>query len=220
MIALQSSVFASTLPVIALVAGFSGDSSNRSPVAPIMQIVLLAQKSVHGELRLSKEQIEKIKEFLAKVQKDFPDYHKPSDDNRKKLEALADALDKFLEDNLDKNQRKRLKQIYFQLGGLVVVLADPEVDKMLKLTDEQKTRGRDLLQNAIDTFSGSIEAATKMGNHAEAQKAFDLLGSRNTRALDDLLTGEQRKEWQEMMGERFRGKVDVGDLLRAYGREP
>lgn len=165
------------------------------------QLMLLGQKSVQEELKLSDQQIEKVKELAKKNREGFKDLKDLSEeDRRKKLADTAAANKKALAEILKSDQRKRLKEISLQTRG-GSALADPEVASALKLSDEQKEKIKSIREESRGKGRG--------GFTPEARKAAQ-------EKLMGVLTDDQKTTWKTMTGEPFKGEIQ---RFRGKGRQ-
>ena len=80
--------------------------------------------------------------------------------------------------------------------------ADPEVQKTLKITDEQKEKIKAINE---DAQKARQEARPAGGGRPspEAQKKLADLQKETKEKIDAVLTTEQKKAWKEMTGEPF-----------------
>src|SRR5262249_20228029 len=133
--------------VLAVPTGRAAAEEKTAPIAPettTCQLLLLRQKSVQKELKLTDDDVKKIMDFTNKENGEYEKALKLSENERTaKFNELEAANKKFLEDNLSAEQRKRLEQITLQVTG-VYQLGRPEVVKALNLTDEQQNKFEDL----------------------------------------------------------------------------
>lgn len=165
------------------------------------QLMLLGQKSVQEELKLSEQQIEKVAELSKKNREGFKDLKDLSqEDLRKRLAETSAANAKALTEILKKDQSKRLKEIGLQTRG-GSALADPEVASALKLTDEQKEKVKSIREESRGKGRG--------GFSPEARKAAQ-------EKLMGVLTDEQKSTWKTMTGEPFKGEIQ--QFPRGKGR--
>jgi len=103
-------------------------------------------KQLQDELKIDKDQADKVTAALAKVREDLKDDlaklrdRQTAQEERTKIQkALSEANNKAIEVVLKPEQTKRLHQIENQQAG-VGVFAKEEVQKTLKLTDTQKDK--------------------------------------------------------------------------------
>jgi hypothetical protein len=167
-------------------------------------LFLLDQKSVKDELKLSDEQIKKVKELSDKQRESFTGQRgqrgQRDEEARKKMEEARQATNKAAAEILKPEQLKRVKQISLQQQG-ARSLSDPEVAAAIKLTDEQVSKIKSI-QEETRTARGQRgqrdeEARKKM---EEARKATD-------EKLMNVLTTEQKTKWKELAGEPFKGEI-------------
>src|SRR5262249_57627339 len=108
-----------------------------SPEGTTVPLLLLRQKSVQAELKLTPDVGKKIMDFTNKEADEYlKDLKLPEQERQKKIDELEKEEKKFLDDTLNPAQRKRLDQITLQVTGLQQ-LTRPEVAKLLNLTDDQ-----------------------------------------------------------------------------------
>jgi len=176
--------------------------------------MLLVNKGVQKELKLTDEQAEKAetfaREYGAKMREQFQGLADLSEDERRtKMQefnkARTEALQKGLAEIMKPEQQKRFDQIDLQASG-PNAFATPKVVEGLKITDEQKAKIRqvneDLRQTMTDAredFQNDREGAMKQmleGRKAASEKVMALL------------TAEQKSSWKEMVGEPFEVKYE------------
>jgi hypothetical protein len=173
---------------------------------------LLMNKSVQQELKIDQAQADKLKEAMDKVRAENKDvFDKVRDKNAPKEEReearkkVTELNAKIMADVLKPEQFKRLKQINWQRQG-VIAFSDPEVQKALNLTDEQKTHlrtiGEDLGKERAEIFKNAGD------NREEAMKKITALGKEKMESVAKLLTDEQKKAWKELVGEPFEVKFE------------
>src|SRR5262249_32466009 len=144
-----------TTPALAQRQGGRG----RGGFAP-SPLMLLTQKPVQEDLKLSEDQVKKIQE----LQKSQPQqgrlggFQKLSqeerDELRKKMEALAAANKKAIAEILTPDQVKRVDQITLQARG-AGAFADAKVAEALNLTEEQKEKIK-ALQDDFQSAAGEL----------------------------------------------------------------
>lgn len=168
-------------------------------------LLLLLQKNVQDDLRLSPEQKARLKaseeKTQAGVKKVFEDLEKggTAAKAQQEINRINEAANNVLKDvrkTLSREQHKRFKQIELQYAGLDAFEA-PEVQKELGLLDKQKERihsvRQDLEQKVkrIVSGGGSPESLIEQLNPVRKDSM--------QRAIS-VLTEEQKKKWQEMTG--------------------
>jgi Spy/CpxP family protein refolding chaperone len=121
----------------------------------------------------------------------------------KKIEA---AILKAINDNLEPDQSKRLKQIGLQVRGYRV-FADPAVQTELKFTDEQK----DTVKTALTENAEKIKELFKEGGFGKETfvKMFELNKETQAKVIG-VLTDAQKEQFKEMVGAEFKLKMGMG----------
>jgi Spy/CpxP family protein refolding chaperone len=178
------------------------------PGKTTFQLLLLRQKSVQQELKITPEQAKKIQEFCNKEHEAFLKAVKlGKEEAEKKILELRAANQKFLEDNLSEAQRKRLGQIYLQVTALHQ-LVQPEAAKALNLTDAQQTKFKEMHAEARKKFFAILEA--KENREARHQK-LKQMREEVYKAIGEVLTAEQKAKAKELVGEEFKGELQFDD---------
>ena len=191
---------------LAVPAGFAAAEEKTAPIAPettTSQLLLLRQKSVQKELKLTDDDVKKIMEFTNKESGEYGKALKlAAKDRTTKFEELERANKKFLEDNLSAAQRKRLEQITLQVTGLYQ-LGRKEVAKALDLTEEQQTKFEEMQKETRKALEEIITATERAG---KSEKLAMLREETNKKILA-ALTDEQKAKVREIVGEPFRGEI-------------
>lgn len=186
--------------------------------------MLVTSKVVQEELKMSDDQVAKVKEWAnrfrdtaEKIRKDKGvDFSAPGGFNAELIEKLLAAnveIDKVaykeLGDVLKPDQIKRLKEIHRQLAGFQA-FSEAEVADALKLTEAQKT--------AIKGLSGDLgnerrelmkEAGLGGGKGLDPEKLKNLrtktqnLEKEYVARAVDRLNDEQKKTWNRLIGAPF-----------------
>jgi hypothetical protein len=166
------------------------------------QLYLLCQPAVLDELRLGDEQRPRVKEFYARVGKEWveslADVGRLSHAERGRWAVeRARAYEAEVSGLLTLEQRSRLRQIGLQAEG-PGAFSEPEVVAELKLTAEQRDQIR------------TIEDETLLGWMKGARPAARESGSRDRPANERIvavLTDEQVRRWRAMTGEPLRSAI-------------
>jgi hypothetical protein len=173
---------------------------------------LLQNKSVQEELKMDKDQVDKVTAALTKVREDHKDdlaklrdQNTSREDRAAVMKTVNEANQKALAGILKPAQEKRLKQIQHQLAGLAA-FADPEVQKALDLKDKQK----DELKTLADDFAKERREIGQNagGDFQEARKKITALQKEKMETAMKTLTDEQKKTYKEMLGEPFEIKFE------------
>jgi len=177
--------------------------------------MLLGQKSVQEDLKLSDDQVKEWKEFGEKMQKEFAGLRDLSREERgKKMQELRKEGEEKLAKLLDKKQAKRLKQITLQLQG-ASAYSTPEVAKALALTDDQK---KDIKAIQEDAGKQIREIFQGEGDFREKGEKMAKVRKEAKEKTEKLLTDDQKSKWKELVGPEFKGKLEFRGGGR--GRRP
>jgi hypothetical protein len=164
---------------------------------------LLLWPSLQKELKLSTEQLGKIRPLLAKVRQKYREPFdniqeiKPKDYLEKwsALEKLvSQEVHKGLANILRPEQHKRLRQIELQLSWLYGFF-DPDVQKILKLTKKQQQSIKTIRMN----FAGEVKFVL-------IPPPSSPIGPMLKAAMEQavaILRADQKKAWEELLGEPF-----------------
>lgn len=175
-------------------------------------VVLAAQKSVQEDLKVTDEQAKTIGQLADKQREAMRGAGRDaSAEERQKVREQTTANERTLEETLQPEQVKRLKQISLQQQGLTAA-ERPDIAESLNLTSEQKEKIREISQET----RGKMREVFGSGNREEAQGKATELRKANQEKLLALLTDEQKSKWKEMTGEPFTGEIRFG----GGGRRP
>ena len=182
---------------------------------------LVQSKTVQSELKLTDEQVAKLKEWGAAQQGKMRAAMQGIDPSemREKLPAIMAEMrkttDKELGEVLKPEQVKRLKQIEFQMAGLRGLMS-PDTAKMLDVTDEQKEKVQAVMQDVNKDMRDLGEEYGVRGFQppADAAKAKEFAKKSEqitkdaTSKVMKVMTDEQKKKYEEMAG----APVDVAKV--------
>lgn len=175
------------------------------PEEGTVQVMLLRQKSVQDDLKLSEDQVRKIHHHAGGQWKKAQDVIKLDPKERKeKFAKMGEENEQFIKDTLSPAQHKRLHQITLQVAGAMWVTR-PEIASELKLTGEQKKQARHLQHEARKEFEEllySTKAEERREKHQAHCKAC-------TAKIAKLLTDEQKAKWKELRGKPFKGEIQI-----------
>jgi Spy/CpxP family protein refolding chaperone len=169
-------------------------------------MMLLGQKSVQEELKLSADQVQKVEAAVAKQMESFQGFRDLSEEDRtKKIQEMAKENEKFIGDNLKPDQSKRLHQIALQQQG-GRAFTDEKVAKELALTDDQKGKIKDILEDT----GNQVRELFQGGFNEEARTKMRELNNAATEKVVGLLTADQKTKYKEMTGVPFKGEIRFG----------
>src|SRR5262249_37630555 len=118
-----------------------------------------------------------------------------NEERQKLLRTVGEESQKAIAGVLDEKQMKRFKQIGWQASG-ANALNDPDVQKTLKLSDEQKKKLQDII---ADSTRKMREAFQGGGGREKIQE----IRKETQDKANGVLTDEQKKSWKEMQGAPF-----------------
>jgi hypothetical protein len=198
---------------------------------------LVNNKAVQEELKMSEEQISKLKDWARDFMKTSFEmmkeegvtfgkggFGKLDEEMQAKIAAAQAKITKEaykqLADVLKPEQIKRLKQIEIQQLG-VRAFSTPEVVEALKLTDSQKASVKgisgDLQKETREIFSelggGFGKGKFDFEKFNEANKKVQKLTKEYMSKIDEILDESQKKTWKELTGEAF----DLSKLQPGFG---
>jgi hypothetical protein len=190
-----------TLGLVLGLTSIAGGQDRQQPKEPPVLGPVLSRPDVQSELKLSEEQISKLKEALGKVTEKYKDdlakFARMSFEERvKKMMEISRESNKAMGNVMDAKQIKRYRQIEWQMAG-IGALGDPELQKELKLGDEQKKKINNI---AIEFEKKLYEMST---NSEASQEKYVALIKDFQKKTSEVLTEEQHKSFKELMGPPF-----------------
>jgi hypothetical protein len=178
---------------------------NVVPRGATVRLLLLRQKSVQEELKLSADVVKKIAEFTDKQHAALMKALKGDKaELKKKLTKMGKENQQFLADTLTAEQNKRLIQITLQVTGLHQ-LNRPEVADALKLTKAQRVKLRALRTVTRGKLAKVLATESPDTRNAEFAKLRKETRTK-TRAL---LTKAQKAKLKEVVGAPFKGEIVI-----------
>jgi len=191
------------VPAVFGVTGRSAEDDSM-PEGATVKLLLLRQKSVQKELKLSSDVIKKTMEFTETQSEAARKAVKLDEAARKKeFVKLVKENEKFLTDNLDEKQSKRLNQIMMQFTALAH-LTKPEAAKELKLSDDQVKKLKELQTESRKALVELMDSKEAKGK----SEKFAKLRETTRKKILDVLTDDQEKKVREMAGEPFKGEIE------------
>ncbi len=168
---------------------------------------LLTRADVKKDLSLTDDQNTKLTEIRTGLRQKMQDARTAAGDDRAAQQAamakIGEESAKEINAVLTADQQKRLKEIFIQLRGAQAVL-NPEVQKDLEITGDQKTKIADL-QKRQQQANADIRAKVQSGEIE--QTAVRELQQKNTKVLNEeingVLTDAQKSKLKEMGGKTF-----------------
>jgi len=174
--------------------------------------MLLGQKSVQEELKMTEDQIAKVtkvgEELRTKYADDLKAAFKDKDKMTELRKKMSEERTKMMDGVLKAEQTKRLSQIEVQVGGLNALTKD-EVSKTLKLTEEQITKAKGMVDD-LRKDSGELmkDVGRDKDKRAEATEKIAKMTKEATAKFLGTLSADQTKAYKELTGEEFKGKIE------------
>ena len=192
--------------VLLVLAVFGATARPAEPPVPegtTVKLLLLRQKSVQKELELTPDTVKKIMEFTNAQAEAARKALGLGDAARKEaFEKLRKEDEKFLTDNLNAKQSKRLDQIMMQFTALTQLMK-PEMVKELKLTDDQVKKFKEMQTEARKELSAIIEAKERAGKTEKLAK----LREETRKKIMAVLTDDQKTKVREIAGPPIEGEI-------------
>ena len=178
---------------------------------------LVQNAGVQKELKLTDEQRKKVANIPLAIRQAMREEHDnlknlpPGEREAKRKELMKKAMEggtRALAEVLTPDQMKRLKQIALQQGD-VYALSEPDVDKVLRLSAEQKQKIKAITEEGNRQLRKLLEDGEGAGGNLDVirEKSAGLRKETLARATA-LLSEGQKKSWNELVGEPFDFKVE------------
>jgi len=184
---------------------------------------LLTNKSVQDEIKLSKEQKDKLDEANKKVREKMQDSFAklrdlPAEERREKGQALQKEITAELTKaaDLSNDQKKRYEQITLQVRG-TRAFTDEAVQKKLALTDTQKETIKTTLKERDDKVKEETKDLDRRNDGQKIREIRQKLSKEAEAKIAGTLTSEQKKTWTEMIGDKFEVKFEPRQGGRRQG---
>jgi len=174
------------------------------PEEGTIEIMLLRQKSVRHELKVSDNEYQKIHKYASEQWKKAKDLStKSQKEQDQRFHEMAKENEQFLEKTLTKEQHKRLNEITLQVAGLLYSTR-PDIAAKLKLTDDQKQK----MKKYQDEARHDLEKALEAKDSKERHKNLSELHKVNRDRLYEVLTDQQEVAWKQLTGAPFNGELE------------
>jgi len=186
--------------------------------------MLLNNKGVQKELKLTDDQTKKVTDALKEVQDKHRDEFTglqdlQGDERREKMQEIMKKVNeeqtKAISEILSADQVKRLNQIELQNSG-PRAFTQEKVQKDLKLTDDQK----DKIKTIADDLNQEMQGLR--GGGGDFQENMKKMASMRKEAMEKItavLTDDQKKTWKELTGEPYEVKFEQGQFGGRRGKK-
>lgn len=132
---------------------------------------------------------------------------------REHMSARSKEIDKQVGEILGVDRSKRLKQIRLQVMGPSAILMSPEVSSDLGVTESQREDLQSSLRDSMREVFGALRSAGE--DEAARKKIMTEMRAEQEKKVLAVLTTEQKKKWEQMLGPPIGFTVD---LTPQFGR--
>jgi len=167
----------------------------------------LMAPNVQKDLKLTDEQVGKVEATLRECRERHQDAYSAlrdasADVRWTKMAAINETVNDEVKKALSfsAEQSKRFDQISLQAHGLMA-FASTAVDEKLKLTEDQKSKIREIAEATRTAFAGAFNKDASEQDRTEARNKMAAAHKENMTKVQALLTDDQKKAWQELTGE-------------------
>jgi len=172
---------------------------------------MLQIKEVQEELKMTQPQIDKVatkqtevQQAMQELRQNAGDFQSMSAEDRQKFFAKTQEVQtKAVNDILDSKQQKRYHQLELQQQGPMAV-ARPEVAKELNLTDDQKSKIKDIQTAQQEKMREIFQGAGQGGDRQAMMTQMQALQKAAGEKVEGVLTDAQKAQWKTMTGEPFK----------------
>jgi serine/threonine protein kinase len=166
------------------------------------RINLLKEKDVQDDLKLSAAETASALEFSRNNSGIFPDMrHLSPEAGQQKLVARTQEIDAAVNQFLGPKRADRLRQIQRQIRA-PQSLSDPDVSEKLALTREKRSR--------IRVFQSQLRSARFGPPEQDSIEKYLQFRAGIISNIIAELNEAQFQSWQELIGERYTGKIPLG----------
>jgi serine/threonine protein kinase len=180
------------------------------------QLMLLRQPDVQTDLKLTDDQKEKVAHWVDEVgQQRFEVVQEmragkiDRDEMHRRMDRMTAQNAKAAAGILTAEQTRRLQQIDWQLQG-PRAFSDSRVVATLAFTEEQRKRILDLQSQGRDLRE---QFGPRADRETIRKRVAEMLRSHKETILG-MLSKDQRRKWDELIGAPFQGKVHFGPPRR------
>jgi hypothetical protein len=166
---------------------------------------------VQEELQLTGEQRFKLNGRIDETIREANEFFqglqdaKPEDRQKKHADYAQKAeqkLETLLKESLNEDQLKRMRQIVLQMEGLFAI-GHPEVFKELNITDEQRKKFMEVVQNLQKTVEPLMKEMQQGGDPQVFRSKMLTARLDHQDQIRAFLTDAQKQKWKDMTGKTF-----------------
>ena len=172
--------------------------------------MLLHRPDVQDDLNLSQDQKAQLQQLDQSMRQQMNDMRQNGGEQdpearHQAMESFHQKMKEAVNKILTADQQKRVKEIGIQVAGSRAAF-DPDVQKDLNLTSDQKSQLQTLMQKEREA-NGSVFQKMQIGeiSRQSAQQSFQTNQQAVKAAIDQILTSDQRAQLKAMAGKPFKG---------------
>ena len=190
--------------VLAALGAAQGPRGGGFKPTPMMY---LSRHDVRKELKVTDDQASKLDSAQQDMFSQMGEARQNAGDDPAAMQAamkkLIDGYNTAIKAILSEDQTKRLTEVFYQMQG-ASVLTDPDIQKTLKLTDDQIKQVKDL-QAKQTAANDSLREKAQNGeiDQSEIFPMFQKNAEALKVAIEKVLTDAQRAQLKAMGGEAF-----------------
>jgi Spy/CpxP family protein refolding chaperone len=167
----------------------------------------LMAPNVQKDLNLTDAQVRKVQETLREIRERHQDAYSALRDASPDVrgakmvtlnESVNDEVKKAL--SFSAEQSKRFDQISLQ-AHVLQAFANPTVNEKLKLTNDQKSKIREIAEATRSSVAGASNKDASEQERTDARNKRAATQKENITKVQALLTDDQKKAWKELTGE-------------------
>lgn len=164
---------------------------------------LLANASVHEELKLKDDQKKAIQDLVAEARKASRELRDlEGDERRQKSREINEKIQAKVKETLSEEQLKRFSQIRLQLSPTAQSLLNRQVSQKLELTREQRQKIQEINQT-LQKESGKLREKLNDDNRREVFQQIRKLQEVRSEKAVAVLSEDQQKQFKELLGKPF-----------------
>ena len=183
-------------------------------------LYVLAQQAVQENLQLTEAQLTQVRERVREVYEKQQAFFREKDPEKRKQLGDEAVLLRVRYDHstpplLTPEQAQRFAQIMLHYRGHSAFW-DPDIRNFLRITPEQFAKIQEIGREQYSAWSREItEEYRKTRNFKAYQRKQEEIRRRRDREQLAVLTPGQRAQWQEMLGDPFKGPIPSPILIAA-----
>lgn len=155
-----------------------------------LMVMLRGGEALQKELDFSDEQVAKLGDLMEELREARGDQ-----DAMKDIEKDALGM-------LDEKQQTRLTEIYVQVAGMAA-LTDETVAKKVGLSADEQAKVKELIDANRSEMQELFQEMRDGGDREAMREKMTEMGEKLNKSLEELLSDEQLKKFEELKGEKF-----------------